>query len=47
MKYDVGILRLTDLVRPILDNIFAAAHPAFVSLCYLDHAAYSGSSLTT
>src|SRR5258706_4132818 len=40
------VLRLSDLVRPVLNDILAATYPAFVRLCHLDHAAYSGLSLT-
>ena len=41
------VLGLTHLVRPILDDVLAAAHSAFVCLGHLDHPAYSGLSLTT
>src|SRR5258706_1839644 len=41
------VLRLTNLIRPILDDVLAAAHSAFVCLGHLDHPAYSGLSLTT
>ena len=41
------VLCLADFVRPILDDVLAAAHPAFVRFCHLDHPAYSGLSLTT
>ena len=40
------VLCLSDPIRPILDDILAAADSAFVRFCHLDHAVYSAVSLT-